>query len=94
MFAYVGTYMIKMAVEQCKSLDPKAIRNALATVEFDLPWYGHVKFYPNGQVKPVLAVIQIQPARPDEPYNINGWTFHTVWPQPYNSSTLVWPPPS
>jgi branched-chain amino acid transport system substrate-binding protein len=93
MWGYLGMYVIKLAVEACKSLDPKIIRNALATTEFYVPWYGPVKFYKNGQVIPIMTFIQIQPAKPDEPWNVNGWTYHTVWPSPYNSSKLIWPPP-
>jgi branched-chain amino acid transport system substrate-binding protein len=89
---YTGMWLLKMAIEKCKSLDPKAIRDALATTEFYIPWYGKTRFYSNGQMLTYDAIIQVQDARPDEPWQYNGLTFHTIWPPPYNSSKLMLAP--
>ncbi|MDB5648550.1 MAG: leu/ile/val-binding protein precursor [Hyphomicrobiales bacterium] len=48
-----------MAFEQAGSLDPKAVRDAIAKVEFDSV-YAHIKYGPNGQIVLPQIVIQIQ----------------------------------
>lgn len=88
---YLGMYVIKAAIEKCKSLNPKAIRDSLATIEFYAPWFGTVKFYSNGHMPAICTIVQIQPAKADEPWQWNGLTYHTVWPSPYNSSMPIIP---
>jgi branched-chain amino acid transport system substrate-binding protein len=88
---YLGMYIIKKAIEECGSLDPKAIRDALAKVDFEVPWFGHVKFLPNGQLIYSPQVLQIQPANPDEPWNAKGWTYHTVYPPEFATAEVKTP---
>ena len=47
------------AFEAAGSLDPKAVRDAIANVSFD-SLYGHVKFGANGQINLPQTVIQVQ----------------------------------
>jgi branched-chain amino acid transport system substrate-binding protein len=86
---YLGTYILKAAIEKCKSLDPKAIREALSTLEISIPWFGTVKFYPNGQLHWRSGIVQIQKARPDEPWNVEGLTFHHVYPPEMASAAPI-----
>jgi branched-chain amino acid transport system substrate-binding protein len=90
-YSYVGMYVVKSAVEKAKSLDPKKIRDAIATTEVNIPWYGPIKFYPNGQSTVRTVIVQVQDARANEPWQAHGLTYHTIWPPPYNSSTLIMP---
>jgi len=88
--AYVGTYVIAKAVELAQSLDPKKIADALRQVRIDLPYYGKdLHFYPNGQFTWNMYMGQIQWARPDEPWNVDGLTFHIVYPPPCNSTVPI-----
>lgn len=90
MAGYIGIYIIAKAVEQAKSLDPKKIRDALATIHIDVPLFGKdLHFYPNGQFTWTYHMAQVQYARPDEPWQVDGLTFHTVYPPPYNSSVPI-----
>jgi branched-chain amino acid transport system substrate-binding protein len=89
--AYLGMQILKEAVEYCKSLNPKDIANALRTAKMYIPWWGEVYFYPNGQIKFVELFAQIQPAKANEPWNCQRWTFHVIWPPPYNSTMPVFP---
>jgi branched-chain amino acid transport system substrate-binding protein len=88
---YLGVQIIKRAVEQCKSLNSKAIRDSLATVDFEIPYFGRVKFLPNGQLLYPVHVVQIQPANPDEPWNVGGWTYHTVYPPEFATAKVIIP---
>jgi branched-chain amino acid transport system substrate-binding protein len=88
---YMDVYIVKEAITACKSLDPSKIRDALATTRMFFPWYGEVFFYPNGQAMAYVTVSQIQEARPDEPWQKNGLTYHEVYPPPYNSSMPIFP---
>jgi branched-chain amino acid transport system substrate-binding protein len=48
-----------MAIEKAGSLDPKAVRDAIAGIEFD-SLYSHIKYGANGQIVLPQIVIQIQ----------------------------------
>ena len=55
--ADVETYAL--AIEKAGSLDPKKVRDAIASITFD-SLYAHVKFGANGQILLPQIVIQIQ----------------------------------
>ena len=55
--ADVETYAV--AIPKAGSLDPKKVRDAIATVEFD-SLYAHIKYGDNGQIVLPQVVIQIQ----------------------------------
>jgi ABC-type branched-subunit amino acid transport system substrate-binding protein len=89
--AILGVSMVKAAIEKCQSLDPKKIRNALLDVEVDFPWYGKVRYYSNGHLRTMPSIAQVQPALPDEPWQVNGLTYHTIWPPGFNSTMFIFP---
>ena len=47
------------AIAAAGTLDPKKVRDAIASVDFQ-SLYGHIKFQPNGQISLPQTVIQIQ----------------------------------
>ena len=55
--ADVETYAV--AIPKAGSLDPKKVRDAIATVEFD-SLYAHIKYGENGQIVLPQVVVQIQ----------------------------------
>jgi branched-chain amino acid transport system substrate-binding protein len=90
MAAYIGTYFVSKAVEDCESLNSKKIRDSLATITIDIPFFAnYMHFYPNGQFTWTYHMAQVQEARPNEPWQVEGLTLHTVFPHPYNSTVPI-----
>jgi branched-chain amino acid transport system substrate-binding protein len=90
MAAYIGIYFVSKAVEDCESLNPKKIRDSLARITIDVPFFAKdAHFYPNGQFTWTYHIAQVQEARPNEPWQVEGLTLHTVFPHPYNSTVPI-----
>lgn len=86
---YAGIYIIKYVIEKCKCLDVSTIRETLLSEKFYFPWYGELFFYENGQMNIIPTIVQVQRAKPDEPWQSHGLTLHTVYPSPYVSSMPI-----
>ncbi|WP_103035711.1 amino acid ABC transporter substrate-binding protein [Castellaniella caeni] len=72
---------IVKAVEKAGTLDPKAVRNALATSDFD-SLYGHVKFAANGQIHLDQTVIQVQNGKPVAIFDGSKFLQQPQYPMP------------
>jgi branched-chain amino acid transport system substrate-binding protein len=93
---YINLYILKDAIERCKSLEPEAVRDAVAKTNLFLPWYGHVRFTEEGN--PLngiwyLNIGQILPAKPDTPWQANGLSFYSVWPDYMKTTDPIYPTP-
>jgi len=80
--ATAGALAMVLAIQRAGSLEPAAVRNAMASLD-TMSFFGQIKF--DGQGKNVykpMTVIQIQ----------DGQAV-TVWPKGPNSATLQWPTP-
>ncbi len=67
---YLVLYLVKDAIERCKSLDPVAIRDAVAATDLSSPFFGRIKYGPNGHrinAIQTFAMSQILPAKPETP---------------------------
>ena len=93
---YTHCDILKDAIERAKSLDPTAIRDALAQTDLFLPYLGRVRFGPDGHRIDALAtfgVAQVLPAKPETPWQVNGLSFYTVWPEKMKTTEPVYPMP-
>jgi branched-chain amino acid transport system substrate-binding protein len=69
------------AIEAAGSLDPQAVRNAIANVSFD-SLYGHVKFGANGQIALPQTVIQVQNDKVEAIFNGTSFETQPQYPMP------------
>ncbi len=69
------------AFEAAGSLDPKAVRNAIANVSFD-SLYGHVAFGSNGQIVLPQTVIQVQNGKLEAIFNGTSFETQPQFPMP------------
>jgi branched-chain amino acid transport system substrate-binding protein len=90
-------YILKDAIERAKSLDPEAIRNAIAETDLFIPWFGRIRFGPDGHrinALETLAMAQILPAKPNIPWQTQGLTFYSVWPEKMKVTEPIYPMPA
>ncbi|HKI56845.1 MAG TPA: amino acid ABC transporter substrate-binding protein, partial [Trueperaceae bacterium] len=73
------------AIETAGSLDPKAVRDAIANVSFD-SLYGHVQFGANGQISLPQTVIQVQNGKLEAVFNGTSFETQPQYPMPAWSS--------
>jgi branched-chain amino acid transport system substrate-binding protein len=78
-FADVETFA--KAIEAAGTLDPKAVRDAVARSDFDC-LYGRIKFSPQGQINLAQTVIQIQHGRVVPVYGAKGFLNKALYPIP------------
>ncbi len=69
------------AFEAAGSLDPKAVRDAIANVSFD-SLYGHVAFGANGQISKPQTVIQVQNGKLATVFNGSSFETQPMYPMP------------
>ncbi|MEJ2668141.1 MAG: amino acid ABC transporter substrate-binding protein [Deinococcales bacterium] len=69
------------AIEAAGSLNPQAVRNAIANVSFD-SLYGHVKFGANGQIALPQTVIQVQNDKVEAIFNGTSFETQPQYPMP------------
>jgi branched-chain amino acid transport system substrate-binding protein len=94
---YLNLYILKDAIERAKSLDTEAIRNAIAETDLHIPWFGHIKYGPNGHrinALETFAMCQILPAKPNTPWQANGLSFYAVWPEKMKTTEPIYPMPT
>lgn len=72
---------IVKAIEKAGTLDPKAVRNALAASDFD-SLYGHIKFAENGQIHLDQTVIQVQNGKPAAIFDGSKFLTQPQYPMP------------
>ncbi|TAL77344.1 MAG: amino acid ABC transporter substrate-binding protein [Burkholderiaceae bacterium] len=72
---------IVKAIEKAGSLNPKAVRDALAASDFQ-SLYGHIAFAPNGQISLDQVVIQIQNDKPIAVYDGQHFMTPAKYPMP------------
>jgi branched-chain amino acid transport system substrate-binding protein len=77
-----GALALQLAIEKAGSLDPRKVRDALATLDA-MTFYGRIKFDPEGLniYKPMVAV------------QIQHGTVVTVWPSTVAATQAVYPTP-
>ncbi|NOZ84308.1 MAG: amino acid ABC transporter substrate-binding protein [Epsilonproteobacteria bacterium] len=80
--AVAGALAFQSAITKANSLDPKKVRDALASLDLKT-MYGEVKFQANGQIAKGQAVIQVQ----------NGKAY-AVFPKQIAQKGLLYPAPS
>ncbi len=80
--AVAGALAFQSAITKANSLDPKKVRDALASLDLKT-MYGEVKFQANGQIAKGQAVIQVQ----------NGKAY-AVFPKQIAQKELLYPAPS
>jgi branched-chain amino acid transport system substrate-binding protein len=69
------------AIEKANSLDPKAVRDALAASDFQ-SLYGHIKFADNGQIHLDQTVIQVQNGKPVAVFDGEKFLKQPQYPMP------------
>jgi branched-chain amino acid transport system substrate-binding protein len=69
------------AIEKAGSLDPKAVRGALAASDFN-SLYGHIKFADNGQIHLDQTVIQVQNGKPVAVFDGDKFMTQPKYPMP------------
>ena len=69
------------AIEKAGSLDPKAVRDALAASDFQ-SLYGHIKFADNGQIHLDQTVIQVQNGKPAAVFDGDKFLAQAKYPMP------------
>ncbi|MGN6145651.1 MAG: amino acid ABC transporter substrate-binding protein [Mesorhizobium sp.] len=69
------------AVEAAGTLDPKAVRDAIAKLNFD-SLYGKVAFAENGQIDLAQTVIQVQDGKVAAVYGAKGFVEKPKYPMP------------
>ncbi|WP_417252320.1 amino acid ABC transporter substrate-binding protein [Castellaniella sp.] len=69
------------AIEKANSLDPKAVRDALAASNFQ-SLYGHIKFADNGQIHLDQTVIQVQNGKPVAVFDGEKFLKQPQYPMP------------
>ncbi len=74
--------VFKEAIEQAGTLDPKAVRDAIANIDI-VTVYGPVRFQENGQIAGGTVAIQIQ-----------GGEVVTVWPESIAKAKPIYPMPT
>jgi branched-chain amino acid transport system substrate-binding protein len=74
------------------------IRDGLSTLKLYFETLGEIYFEPNGQMAysingPTMGctILQIQPAKPDDPWSSQGLTFHTVHSPVYKVADAIIP---
>ncbi len=72
---------IVKAIEKAGTLDPKAVRNALAASDFD-SLYGHIAFADNGQIHLDQIVIQVQDGQPAAVFDGHAFLRAAKYPMP------------
>ncbi|CAM3815134.1 Extracellular ligand-binding receptor OS=Castellaniella defragrans (strain DSM / CCUG 39792/ 65Phen) OX=1437824 GN=BN940_05546 PE=3 SV=1 [Castellaniella denitrificans] len=72
---------IVKAIEKAGSLDPKAVRDALAASDFQ-SLYGHVAFADNGQINLDQVVIQVQDGKPAAVFDGSKFLRDAKYPMP------------
>jgi branched-chain amino acid transport system substrate-binding protein len=71
----------KSAIEKANSLDPKQVRNAIASLDVET-LYGRVKFEPTGQIAMGQVLIQIQEGKVVPIYVAGKFVGKPVYPMP------------
>lgn len=71
----------KFAIEKANSLDPKKVRDALASLDVET-LYGRVKFEPTGQIAMGQVLIQIQEGKVVPVYVAGKFTAKPLYPMP------------
>jgi len=69
------------AFEDAGSLDPKAVRDAIASVSFD-SIYGHIQFGDNGQISLPQTVVQVQNGKLESVFDGNAFLTQPQYPMP------------
>ena len=77
--AHVGP--VPQAVEAAGTLDPKAVRDAIAKLNFD-SLYGKIAFAENGQIDLAQTVIQVQDGKVAAVYGAKGFIEKPKYPMP------------
>jgi branched-chain amino acid transport system substrate-binding protein len=72
---------LAQAVENAGTLDPKAVRDAIAKLSFD-SLYGKIAFAENGQIDLAQTVIQVQDGKVTAVYGANGFIEKPDYPMP------------
>jgi len=72
---------IVKAIEKAGSLDPKAVRDALAASDFQ-SLYGHIAFADNGQINLDQVVIQVQNGKPAAVFDGSKFMRDAKYPMP------------
>ena len=72
---------IVKAIEKAGSLDPKAVRDALAASDFQ-SLYGHIAFADNGQINLDQVVIQVQNGKPAAVFDGSKFLRDAKYPMP------------
>ncbi|MFV0283188.1 MAG: amino acid ABC transporter substrate-binding protein [Castellaniella sp.] len=72
---------IVKAIEKAGSLDPKAVRDALAASDFQ-SLYGHIAFADNGQIALDQTVIQVQGGKPAAVFDGSKFLRDAKYPMP------------
>ncbi|MGB3423499.1 MAG: amino acid ABC transporter substrate-binding protein [Castellaniella sp.] len=72
---------IVKAIEKAGTLDPKAVRNALAASDFD-SLYGRIAFADNGQINLDQVVIQVQDGQPAAVFDGHKFLRDAKYPMP------------
>ncbi|MGE4450264.1 amino acid ABC transporter substrate-binding protein [Castellaniella sp.] len=72
---------IVKAIEKAGSLDPKAVRDALAASDFQ-SLYGHIAFAGNGQINLDQIVIQVQNGKPAAVFDGSKFLRDAKYPMP------------
>src|SRR5690606_21112805 len=72
---------IVKAIEKAGSLDPKAVRDALAASDFH-SLYGHIKFAKNGQINLDQTVVQVQDGQPAPVFDGEKFLTPVKYPMP------------
>ncbi len=80
--AVADALIFQKAIENAGSLDPKKVRDAIASIDMQTP-YGQIKFQKNGQIAKGQAVIQIQNGKP-----------YAVFPKNIAQKKLLYPAPA
>ena len=71
----------KFAIEKADSLDPKKVRDAIASLDVET-LYGRVKFEPTGQIAMGQVLIQIQGDKPVPVYVAGKFASKPIYPMP------------
>jgi branched-chain amino acid transport system substrate-binding protein len=71
----------KFAIEKANSLDPKKVRDAIASLDVET-LYGRVRFEPNGQIAMGQVLIQIQDGKAVPVYVAGKFTGKPIYPMP------------
>lgn len=72
---------IVKAIEKAGTIDPKAVRDALATSDFH-SLYGHIAFAENGQINLDQTVIQVQDGQPAAVFDGEQFITPVKYPMP------------